>query len=59
VGETREEDGLRFTVEEGDRRRVQRVRVEPAPDTSSPEENAAARPGAPDEPGEAVRSGRR
>lgn len=28
VGETREEDGLRFTVEEGDRRRVLRVRVE-------------------------------
>jgi magnesium and cobalt transporter len=30
VGEKREEDGLRFTVEEGDRRRVLRVRVEPA-----------------------------
>jgi CBS domain containing-hemolysin-like protein len=29
VGEKREEDGLRFTVEEGDRRRVLRVRVEP------------------------------
>jgi CBS domain containing-hemolysin-like protein len=29
VGEQREEDGLRFTVEEGDRRRVLRVRVEP------------------------------
>jgi CBS domain containing-hemolysin-like protein len=28
VGEKREEDGLRFTVEEGDRRRVLRVRVE-------------------------------
>jgi CBS domain containing-hemolysin-like protein len=29
VGEKSEEDGLRFTVEEGDRRRVLRVRVEP------------------------------
>ena len=58
VGESREEDGLRFTVEEGDRRRVLRVRVEPASGGPSPAESAAP-PGAPDEPGEAMRSGRR
>ena len=57
VGESREEDGLRFTVEEGDRRRVLRVRVEPAPASGAEAENAP--PGAAAEPDEAARSERR
>ena len=39
VGEKREEDMLRFTVEEADRRRVLRVRVEPAAEAAIPAEN--------------------
>jgi len=39
VGEKREEDALRFTVEEADRRRVLRVRVEPVVDATVPAEN--------------------
>ncbi len=56
VGETREEDGLRFTVEEGDRRRVLRVRVEPAA-AASPENAEPRDSGEPS--GETARSGRR
>ena len=41
VGEKREEEGLRFTVEEGDRRRVLRVRVEPLEVASEREEQKA------------------
>ena len=41
VGEKREEDGLRFTVEEGDRRRVLRVRVESIGVASEKEEQNA------------------
>jgi putative hemolysin len=40
VGERREEVGLRFTVEEADRRRVLRVRVEPVAEAAVPAENA-------------------
>jgi CBS domain containing-hemolysin-like protein len=56
VGETREEDGLRFTVEEGDRRRVLRVRVEPAAESGdvSPAPTSASAGGE-----EAARSARR
>ncbi|HKB69884.1 MAG TPA: hemolysin family protein [Thermoanaerobaculia bacterium] len=60
VGETREEDGLRFTVEEGDRRRVLRVRVEAVAPTAEGEEESAGPPASPaGEPGETARSGRR
>jgi putative hemolysin len=41
VGEKREEDGLRFTVEEGDRRRVLRVRVEAIDPTRTVSEREA------------------
>jgi len=59
VGETREEDGLRFTVEEGDRRRVLRVRVAPAAVPAGEEEEKAGPSPAAGGPGEAARSGRR
>ncbi len=36
-GEIHKESGLRFTVEEADRRRVHRVRIEPASPVSAPE----------------------
>ncbi len=39
VGERREEDALRFTVEEADRRRVLRVRVEPVAEAAVPAPN--------------------
>ena len=39
VGERREEDALRFTVEEADRRRVLRVRVEPVAEAAVPASN--------------------
>jgi CBS domain containing-hemolysin-like protein len=56
VGETREEDGLRFTVEEGDRRRVLRVRVERA---EGPEGETPATPTEPGGGEETARSARR
>ncbi len=56
VGETREEDGLRFTVEEGDRRRVLRVRVQPAGDRGN---EIPAAPSAPAGGEETTRSARR
>ena len=56
VGEAREEDGLRFTVEEGDRRRVLRVRVEPASAPAAGETPPSASTGG---AGETARSGRR
>ncbi|MGH9443154.1 MAG: hemolysin family protein [Thermoanaerobaculia bacterium] len=40
VGERREEDSLRFTVEEADRRRVLRVRVEPVAEVAIPAADA-------------------
>jgi putative hemolysin len=40
VGERREEDDLRFTVEEADRRRVLRVHVEPVTGAAVPAQNA-------------------
>ncbi len=40
-GETHRESGLLFTVEEADRRRVYRVRVEPAPELSAASEPSA------------------
>ena len=40
-GETHKESGLRFTVEEADRRRVHRVRIEPAASVSAPEPEPA------------------
>ncbi|HET9794508.1 MAG TPA: hemolysin family protein [Thermoanaerobaculia bacterium] len=56
VGEAREEDGLRFTVEEGDRRRVLRGRVEPAAAPAADETPPSASTGG---AGETARSGRR
>jgi magnesium and cobalt transporter len=40
-GETHRESGLLFTVEEADRRRVYRVRVEPAPELTAASERSA------------------